>query len=523
MAGLGVSADASAGKARTQVPRWQRHVAQFSGGISNGVRARVAVAAGEVTSTKLATSTSPTLSSLENVQLNDDTDPPLPQDEPAVALNLDNPMNAVAASNDYTGDGFWIGFTTDGGHSWTSQWKDPKFSSDGSRCYASDPTIVYSLRDKAFYMGTLCYFTTTPVSEIQVWKSVDGGATWSDSTKPSLVVTNRASDGSIDASIFNDKELMAVDNEPSSPHYGRLYVTYTKFHMTGGSYARSDYCPVQAAYTDSVPTSDPSTSVWQHTPIVPDDPGGKGIGASANQFSTPVVDDHGGLNVAFVGEACNTSYDSALYFARSSDGGASFGDVVKVDRPGEWVDNSNVYDYLPGQGVGRLPGTISLAYDAKRSRLIFMNQNAIDARSSGANISVQTSDDFGATWSHSSWVSVNGVGGPATGDQFFPAVGVDSAGVYSSIWQDTRNDPGNHRIETFQGTSTDGGLHWTNTLISSASFDPRQSFFTCGCFMGDYNQIAVSDEVIYPVWTDGRNSPGRPVGDTNIFSNVEGG
>lgn len=39
--------------------------------------------------------------------------------------------------------------------------------------------------------------------------------------------------------------------------------------------------------------------------------------------------------------------------------------------------------------------------------------------------------------------------------------------------------------------------------------------------MGDYNQIAVSDEVIYPAWTDGRNSPGRPAGDTDIFSNVE--
>jgi hypothetical protein len=116
-------------------------------------------------------------------------------------------------------------------------------------------------------------------------------------------------------------------------------------------------------------------------------------------------------------------------------------------------------------------------------------------------------------------VSVNGSGAPARGDQFFPAVGVDSAGTMFAIWQDTRVD--NHRIETYQGTSTDGGRTWTNDLISSASFDPRQSFFTCGCFIGDYNQIAVSDEVIYPAWTDGRNSPGRPAGDTDIFTNVE--
>jgi hypothetical protein len=118
-------------------------------------------------------------------------------------------------------------------------------------------------------------------------------------------------------------------------------------------------------------------------------------------------------------------------------------------------------------------------------------------------------------------VSAAASGGPARGDQFFPAVGVDSSGDYFAIWQDTRNDQGDHRIETFQGTSTDGGLTWTNQLISTASFDPRQSFFTCGCFIGDYNQIAVSDEVIYPTWTDGRNSVGRPVGDTDIFGNVE--
>src|SRR4029453_16613282 len=229
------------------------------------------------------------------------------------------------ASNDYTGDGFWIGATTHGGQTWTSQWKDPKVSFDGGRCFPPDPSVPYSLRDHAFYLSTLCYFTTTPASEVQVWKSVDGGATWSSSLKPALVVTNHAPDGSIDASIFHDKELMAIDNSPSSPHFGRVYVTWTKFHMTGGSFARSDYCPVQAAYTDSIPTADPSTSVWGHTPIVADAPGAKGVGASANQFSTPVVDDRGELDVAFVQEDCNSSIDHALFFARSTNGGASFG------------------------------------------------------------------------------------------------------------------------------------------------------------------------------------------------------
>ena len=32
---------------------------------------------------------------LDNVQMNGDSDPPLPQDEPSIAESLDDPMNAV--------------------------------------------------------------------------------------------------------------------------------------------------------------------------------------------------------------------------------------------------------------------------------------------------------------------------------------------------------------------------------------------------------------------------------------------
>jgi hypothetical protein len=511
------------GASARKVAPWVKHVQHWKGGISNGVRARLAQAQGDiVVSGDVAPAASVFASpAIDNVQMNADSDPPLPQDEPSIAASLDDPMNAVAASNDYTGDGFWIGSTTDGGATWTSQWKDPKFSFDGGRCFASDPSVAYSLRDHAFYLSTLCYFSTTPASEVQVWKSVDGGATWSSSLDPALVVTNHAADGSIDASVFNDKELMAIDNTPSSAHFGRIYVTWTKFHMTGGSYARSDYCPVQAAYTDAIPTADPSASVWTHTPIVPDAPGARGVGASANQFTTPVVDDQGGLDVAFVQEDCNTSIDHALFFARSTDGGASFGAVVRVDQPGWFADNPNANDNLPGKGDVRFPGTPSLAFDATRDRLAFVYQNNIHRTVSGADISLQTSDDFGATWTAPTTISIGSNGRAARGDQFFPAIGIDSNGEWFAIWQDTRLDPANHLISTFQGETSDGGLTWTNDLISSASFDARKSFFTCGCFIGDYNQIAVSDVLVLPAWTDGRNSPPKPAGDSNVWTNVE--
>ena len=506
-----------------KVPRWVKHVQHWNGGISNGVRERAAQASGGLVIPQTLSQSAVKIGSpaLDNVQMNGDSDPPLPQDEPSIAESLDDPMNAVAASNDYTGDGFWIGSSTDGGQTWASQLKDPKFSFDGGRCFASDPSVAYSLRDHAFYLSTLCYFSTTPASEIQVWKSVDGGTTWSSSQQPALVVTNHATDGSIDASVFYDKELMAIDNTPGSRHFGRIYVTYTKFHMTGGSYARSDYCPVQAAYTDAIPTADPAASSWGHTAIVPDAPGAKGTGSSANQFSTPLVDDRGALDVAFVHEDCNTSIDHALFFARSTTGGASFDGVVRIDQPGWFADNPNANDNLPGKGHVRFPNTPSFAYDATRGRLALIYQNNANRTVSGADISLQSSDDFGASWSAPTTISVKPNGAAAPRDQFFPAFGIDPGGMWFAIWQDTRLDPANHLISTFQGESSDGGHTWTNHLISTASFDPRKSFFTCGCFIGDYNQIAVSSRVVLPAWTDGRDSPPKPAGDSNVWTNVE--
>src|SRR4029453_15749453 len=118
--------DAGQPVAAHKVPQWVKHVQHWNGGLSNGVRERAAQAAGEIqvptaTGTRAKALGAPTL---DNVQMNGDSDPPLPQDEPSIAESLVNPMNAVAASNDYTGDGFWIGYTTDGGQTWTSQGKD---------------------------------------------------------------------------------------------------------------------------------------------------------------------------------------------------------------------------------------------------------------------------------------------------------------------------------------------------------------------------------------------------------------
>ena len=170
-----------------------------------------------------------------NVQMNGrDSQPPLPQNETAVAASLDDPDVAVAAANDYVNGGVVVMRTLDGGRSWSTTYVSSEFHGTGDFCNGGDPGLAYSRRDHAFYLSQLCFFRGAAVSEVQVYASTDNGLRWTPGRQSAVVVTNvNAKTGAIDDSVFNDKELIAVDNTPTSPHFGRLYVTYTKFHLRG--------------------------------------------------------------------------------------------------------------------------------------------------------------------------------------------------------------------------------------------------------------------------------------------------
>jgi hypothetical protein len=508
-----------------KTPRWVTHVAHYPGGISGTVRAAYAAAQQKGTAKAAAAPARPNVHG--NVQMNDDSFPPVPQNETAVAYNVINPRIAVAAANDYVSGGVVVMRTSDGGKHWASTRVTPQFRGTGDFCTGGDPGVAYSRRDHAFYLSQLCFFRALPFSEIQVFKSVDNGRTWTPGRQATRAASNfDYSTGTVDDSIFNDKELIAVDNTPSSPHYGRVYVTYTKFHIQPDGF--SDYCPIQLSYTDAIPTENPvSLTTWSHTAIQPDNPGGDGTGSSADQFSVPVVENDGTLDVGFVSENCNNSFDPHLLFQKSTDGGQTFlPSAVQIDKPGQYADfeDANLDDTLPPTHF-RAPNTPSLAYSPRTGTLLYVYQNNINRPASQADISYQTSTDGGLTWSDASFLSTDSSGDPAANDQFFPWAASTESGRFFVIWFDRREDPSNVRINTWEAASGNDATSFSSGKISTQDWDPNLGFFTSGAFIGDYNGLAASNQYVYPVWTDGRNDAiGQTgIGETDIFSDVENG
>lgn len=519
-AGAQNAAPADAATATSTTPRWLTHVQRYPGGISSGVRSHADPAAARARSATPSTDTVHAADSGGNVQMNSrDSDPPVPQNETAVAVSLDDPNIAVAAANDYVDGGNVVMRTLDGGQTWSTTYVTPRFGGTGDYCSGGDPSVQYSKRDHVFYMSQLCFFRSAAYSEVQVYVSSDNGLRWTPGRLSAVAATNfDYANGTVDESIFNDKEFIAVDNNPGSPHYGRLYVTYTKFHVQPSGF--SDYCPLQLSYTDRVNVTNPQLTTFKHTAISPDDPGGNGTGRSANQFSYPVVQPDGTLDVGFVQEECNSSADPHLLFQRSNDGGKTFlARPVQIDKPGQYRDNPDPGDVLPPTQF-RAPNTISMTWS--QGKLTYVYQNNIHRGTSKADISYQQSSDGGRHWSDSMVLST-ARGSAAHNDQFMPSITSLGNGRLYAIWFDRRLDYANHDIDTWEARSTDNGRTWTSRPISTTAWDPDKAFFSSGAFIGDYLQVAVSSTHVYPVWTDGRNSAfaRTGIGETDIFTDVE--
>src|SRR5207244_12274162 len=95
-----------------------------------------------------------------------------------------------------------------------------------------DPIVVYNQKLGEFFAGDLA--TGCGGQGIGLWTSLTGD-TW---TLGACAANVSAGNG--------DRESMAVDNNPTSPFYGRMYVSFNNFAIGGGV--------IQVTHSDDGPT-----------------------------------------------------------------------------------------------------------------------------------------------------------------------------------------------------------------------------------------------------------------------------
>jgi hypothetical protein len=113
----------------------------------------------------------------------------------------------------------------------------------------------------------------------------------------------------------------------------------------------------------------------------------------------------------------------------------------------------------------------------------------------GAEVEFIISTNGGASFS--SPVVIND---DSSGQQFMPAVTVDSSGVIHASWFDTRRSPADASLYDIFATfsKNDGGTFAPNAQVTSTLLDAGSV-----SFIGDYAGIAAADGFAHPVWTSG--------------------
>jgi hypothetical protein len=356
--------------------------------------------------------------------------------------------------------------STNGGSTWSAGFVPGLVRADtaapGPYEAAGDPSVV-SGPNNTFWYADIAFNRSDAASAIGVSRSADGGKTWSTH----FVVQTSATAGK---RIFNDKDWIAAD--PSDPTGNTAYVAWNLDKNRSSAIVISK--TTNGGLTWSVPKK--VSNVF-----------------TTDISATVVVGNDGTVYVTF---ETSTASGSAVAFAVSHNGGATF--KTRLIAP-----ISDIPSPLPG-ATFRDDSFPALALDGSTLHVVWSNWNGTDA-----DVVYMRSTNGGATWS----APVTIGGGP--GDQFFPWIAARNGTVYASWFNRASGD-----TYTIAGAaSTNGGASWSApaTLSNATSNVPAGnefSFPNCAPnFIGDYNGITVdSNGVGHALWTDIRANHFDPPG-----------
>ena len=389
--------------------------------------------------------------------------------------------------------------SNDGGASWTNRgllddqasWKASRLVSDG------DPVIMYGPKPAAgggfsYDQGARAYYATLasykdnvgpyPANKAPEFLAIsfsdDDGITWSS---PVIATPNHPVN-------FNDKEWLAADDNPDSPYFGRLYMSWTQFRSNTARGNGNE--PVKAVYS-----ADGGRTFSAPRQLSPAGNNGTGNG---RQGSYVVSGPDGSVYVAF-------EQGSSQVVAISRDGGVSY------SRPATIGPVTDIADPIPGANF-RTNSFPTIAADPRpKSSTLYASWATRTAE--GGRIVVSTSTDKGRSWSAPTTVST-----AAEGYAFYQGMDVAPNGRVDLGYQALKAvnpatyGTGNALIDSwYVSRPADPAGQWSiRKRVSSVSSDPAVSAQNnlARQFMGDYNQLVSRDGTAWFIYTDARNGVG---------------
>ncbi len=418
-----------------------------------------------------------------------------PEAEEHVAVHPGNNQVVVGAISDFSQDG---GFNTskfatssNGGGNWTEGFitKTPGNGPAVTWKAHSDPVVAISRKTGTAFLSTLMFCTASCDSSdtdggLYAARSTDGGLSF-PANQTYAVATHTAGVGT--SQDFEDKNWITVDNNSASSFYGNVYHSWTRFFAAGRD----------AIYFSKSTNDGVSWSTPQRISQTALDGAVQGSGIATG----PAGEIYVVFEVFFVGGK------RQIYMTKSTNGGGTwttaaaitpqFGELSSPFAGATYRTDSFPAIAVDNSGISGKNGNIYVVY-ASQSQ-------------GNADVSFIRSTNGGGTWS--SPLRVNDV---KTGQQFFPAIAVDSNGDIAIAWHDTRlADP---KYDIFAARSDNNGTCFsTNQRVTSVSSTPPGA---SNSFIGDYGGIAGLGGNVYPVWSDTRNATATELATRRIVGDL---
>ncbi len=277
---------------------------------------------------------------------------------------------------------------------------------------------------------------------------------------------------------YEDKPWIVTDNSKSSPHYGNVYIAWTRFDTYFGATPADSSQIYFSRSTDGGKSFVPPYRI--------SDTGGDCLDDDYTvEGAVPAAGPDGTVYIAWSGPR-------GLMFKKSLDGGQSFTrEKVLTELVGGWKID------IPGiMRCNGFPVTETDISEGPFRGSVYINW--IDQRFGDPDVFVMYSRDGGENWSKPVRVNDDALFNDKA--QFFTWMSVDPVdGAINVAFYDRRNSD-DTTTEVYLARSVDGGKHFKNFRLS------KIKPFQCNAevFFGDYlNVDAVGGRVaiIFPVFT----------------------